>query len=293
LICLGKDTRYVLEKNIGCEVLGNQRSGWLFSQTEQLTNLGVIVSYSGDAPFIERITQGLVLSEYVVSKLSVYIDDHHEYTTTTVNKETGLRTDVHIPFSEKCPPQSLMYYDSPRSICPDIVHMTIRCVEHDLRKIAQKILKLKAPFGEESIRQLEMNLTERDIKSPSFEFIKERSKDELLANIGSVSLSGIEALAAIADHEEFEGTDKPVPPLYSGVWSDREMCIESSSRAGDVLRGLGYADLFNLRSEDNTHLMSWKNACDLLRQSLNECVKLARCSTGYVYLHVNDIRFHC
>jgi hypothetical protein len=59
-------------------------------------------------------------------------------------------------------------------ICPDITHMMIRLVEFDLRKMAHLVLKVQHPHAELSIRALELNLTERQIKEPAFEFDMEK-----------------------------------------------------------------------------------------------------------------------
>jgi hypothetical protein len=248
--------------------------------------MGCIVTFSGDAAFLQRLIDGLLTEESVASKIPLYIDYHDSFLSTQVDETTGQRHDLQVPFTDTCRPQSLVYYDTPKTICPDPVHMTIRCVEHDLRKMANKILKMKAPYGEEALRHLEMNLTERDIKPPSFEFIKERGRDDVISKICAVSLSGVEALLVIADPEELEGTEREISPLYSNVWSTDEICIESTSRPGDVLRDIGFADLFTIQ-RDNTEksLMSMNAAAELLRRSLNECVRLLRHSRyGYVFL---------
>jgi hypothetical protein len=286
---LGKDTRYVLEHNIGWSVVGQQTSGWLYSHTKKLCELGAIVTYSGDAPFLERLIKGVVTAERVKSKAPLYIDLHDDFYTTKVHEISKKRTDLVVPFSDKCPPHSLVYFKTPMSVCPDAVHMTIRCVEHDLRKMANKVLQAKLPYGEEPLRNFEKNLTERDIKPPYFEFEKERRKDDVVTKVGSVSLSGIEAIAAIADVHEFEGSSTEITPLYSNVWSEEEICLESTSTQGNVIRELGFDHLFTISRDDSDKtLMSMYAAADLLRRSLNECVKLLRSSsTG---LHIAEYR---
>ena len=128
--------------------------------------MGCIVTFSGDAAFLQRLIDGLLTEESVASKIPLYIDYHDSFLSTQVDETTGQRHDLQVPFTDTCRPQSLVYYDSLKTICPDPVHMTILCVEHDLRKMANKILKMKAPYGEEALRHLEMNLTERAV--PAF-----------------------------------------------------------------------------------------------------------------------------
>ena len=60
---------------------------------------------------------------------------------TKCHHETGLRSDVFIPFRTDLPKSSLVFYESIQSDCPDATHMTTRFVENDLQRIAQKLLE--------------------------------------------------------------------------------------------------------------------------------------------------------
>ena len=87
--------------------------------------------------------------------------------------------------------------------------MTTRCVENDLQRIAQKIIRENYPNHDVAIRQLEENLTRRDAKRPYFQFT---------LSVGAVSLAGGSALAVIVDKEELAGAkDGKISDLYDGV----------------------------------------------------------------------------
>ena len=64
----GHDSRYLLEQNVGYRVLGEQESAWLYEQTKQLHDLGVIIAYSGDQPFLLRLWMGISIDHVVTSE---------------------------------------------------------------------------------------------------------------------------------------------------------------------------------------------------------------------------------
>lgn len=144
----GKDSRFVLEQNIGPTIVGDQTSGWLYSQTKQLSQLGVRVTYSGDSPFLNRLILGTSSDACsdCPSKLSLYVGDNVTYLPTKVHDLTCLRSDVNVPFRQEIPTQSLVYLDDIRCVFPDATHMITRCVESDLRKIAQFICNKMYPY---------------------------------------------------------------------------------------------------------------------------------------------------
>ena len=77
----GHDSRFILENNIGCSVLGKPETGWLYQQTEQLNQMGIKVTYSGDQPFLLRLIMGIskVDSNENTSKKPLYVgrNDSH------------------------------------------------------------------------------------------------------------------------------------------------------------------------------------------------------------------------
>jgi hypothetical protein len=178
----GKDTRFDIEENVGWALVGCQESGWLYQHTLTLDQLGVRITYSGDTPFLTRLVKGVASDDVHVSRTPLFVDPKSNFRATTVHAVTGRRTDTEAPFCQDIPPQSLVFMRHVAQICPDITHMMIRLVEFDLRKMAQLLLKVQHPYVELPLRALEINLTERQIKEPSFEFNVEKKGNDLFKN---------------------------------------------------------------------------------------------------------------
>lgn len=144
----GKDSRFALEQNVGPSKIGKQQSGWLYQQTMALSREGVNVTFSGDAPYLNRLVLGIStdLSSEYPSQLALYVGKDQSYLPSKCHPVSGLRRDVEVPFVRDIPKESLVYFDDVRSIFPDVTHMITRCVESDIRKAAQKICKDKYPF---------------------------------------------------------------------------------------------------------------------------------------------------
>ena len=277
----GKDSRFAMEQNLGPTLAGVQESGWLFNKTLELSNRGVKLTYSGDSPFLIRLVLGITNETSTPSKIPLHVTDS-EYTPTLCDPETGLRSDVVVPFRTDLPRSSLVYFESVQSICPDVTHMTTRCVENDIQKIAQKIIREKYPHHDLAIRQLEENLTRRDAKRPYFQFNITHKSGSLIGTVGPVSLAGSNALAVIADKEELsDAKDGSIGDLYQDVWDPTDLILGSE---GDVpcvkvLRSW-YPELFikdnpkQIGSSDK--FISAYDACELLRSSLNQCVLCLR-----------------
>ena len=135
--------------------------------------------------------------------MALYVEDER-FLPSLCDKKTGRRTDVKIPFRTNIPETSLVFLNDVRCICPDATHMLTRCVESDLRKMAQKIINDKSPFEMEFLHRFEQNLSSRDAKRPVFQF-KRTAKNALqVGTVGAVSLSGSGALTVIADKEELK-----------------------------------------------------------------------------------------
>ena len=64
--------------------------------------------------------------------------------------------------------------------------MITRCVENDLKKIAQKLVDDKHPKEKESLAQLEENLTKRDVKKPHFQFDTTTKSEQKVKTVGAV-----------------------------------------------------------------------------------------------------------
>ena len=113
-----KDSRNAMEQNVGPTTAGDQKSGWLNSQTNSLRQLGAKLTYSGDSPCLLRLVIGV---------------------TNEQSSDTASWLPLHVPFRKELAKTSLVSIEDISCICPDATHMITRCVETDLRKMAQKI----------------------------------------------------------------------------------------------------------------------------------------------------------
>jgi hypothetical protein len=159
-----------LDENLGWKVLGDQETAWLYSQTKTLHQLGVEVTYSGDNPFLLRLVLGVANDDTHSSRMPLFVAPDADLPPTMVDGNSGRRHDVIVPFRKEIPPQSLVHLSDIRQICPDITHMMIRLVEFDMKKMAQLLLLVLHPYVDFPLRALEQNLTDRQIKSPAFQF---------------------------------------------------------------------------------------------------------------------------
>ena len=112
--------------------------------------------------------------------------------------------------------------------------MITRCVEDDLKKIAQKLVDDKHPKEKESLAQLEENLTKRDVKKPHFQFDTTTKSGKKVKTVGAVSLSGSAALTAIANKEELSDMIPDMTNLFEGVWKDEEVLLGSNDNENSV-----------------------------------------------------------
>jgi hypothetical protein len=112
--------------------------------------------------------------------------------------------------------------------------------------------------------------------------------------VGAVSLSGSEAIVAVADVSEFRHTGKDISPLYEGVWA-QELNPDCSSNAAGVLKSLGFGHLFCQALPEDPEAKKYASYADLselLRASLRECMVIARGSKDrYGNLFENIIYF--
>ena len=83
---------------------GDQESGWLYSQTNSLRQLGAKLTYSGDSPFLLRLVIGVSnqQSSDTVSWLPLYVsNDTTDFRLLPCEPETGKRTEMNKPFRKK------------------------------------------------------------------------------------------------------------------------------------------------------------------------------------------------
>jgi hypothetical protein len=279
----GKDSRFALEQNLGPTVVGDQKSGRLYQQTKELRRLGAKLTFSGDTLFLLRLILGKSneKANAYPSRLPLHVTDT-TLLPTTCHPDTGKRTDLEIPFRDDIPKESLVSMDDVRCVCPDTTHMITRCVERDLKRMAQKIVDDKHPHESGPIRRLENNLTMRDAKKPVFQFNRTTPAGKP-GKVSVISLSGTGALTTIADAAELQEASNEIVELYDGVWSNEILSGTSTTFANsvNVLRSM-FPELFNkinpVKPNDGATYMSVYDASDLLRRSLNRCVFLLRTS---------------
>ena len=143
----GKDSRFVLEQNLGPEIAGKQETGWLYKQTKELSTQGAVSTYSGDNPFLYRLILAIDsdASNQYPSDLALYVGSE-KYLPTDVDDYSGMHHNLKAPFREEIPQSSLVYLEDIRCVMPDVTHMITSCVESNLRKAAQKIVNEKPVY---------------------------------------------------------------------------------------------------------------------------------------------------
>lgn len=214
--------------------------------------------------------------------MPLFLGSDDTFLPTTVDPESGYRSKVQVPFRTDLPVTSLVSYDDIRCVCPDVTHMTTRCVENDLKKIAQKLVDDKHPNEKESLSRLEENLTKRDVKKPHFQFDTTTKSGQKVKTVGAVSLCGSGALTAIADKEELSDMIPDMTNLFDGVWRAEEVLMGSNDNENSVkvLKQM-YPSLFskpNPAMNENCGYISTSDAAELMRKSLNMCTILLRSS---------------
>ena len=277
----GNDSRFAMEQNLGPTIAGDQSSGWLYQETSELSDRGVKLTDSGDTPFLLRLILGISCETNFKSKMPLHISDNG-FLPTNCHLETGLRTDLKIPFREELPKTSLVYFQDVRCICPDPTHMITRCVENDLRRVAQKIITDKYPDYGPSLKDFEENLTRRDAERPYLQFNVNTKLGSGVGTVISVSLAGSNALSIIAEKEELAGAnDCSIGNLFEDVWDPKnDVVIGSESAASAQILKQLLPELFdkphpNDKTCANLYI-SKTDACELLRSSLNRCAILLR-----------------
>lgn len=281
---LGHDSRYVLETNIGYEKIGCQESAWLYKKTKELHDLGIHLTYSGDQPFLLKLILGITKddSENSGSKMPMYVGNDNSVKPETIDVKTGRRMDVRIPFRTDQLAKSLVFLPDIRVVCPDATHALTRCVEGDLRKLAEKLMGqdgVDAAARNALINRFESNLSERDVKPPRFAFSFNKGSDGKM-KCGPISLSGREAITAIADMDELKDATQVTSELFEGVFTQNKLLGSGeNSDCISVLREL-HPDLFNQPHVSNPdgprNNITLLNACELWRRSLNRMSILLR-----------------
>lgn len=267
-LLLGHDSRFNLESNLGCTVIGDQETSWLFQQTKTLHELGARVTYTGDQPFLLRLILGITndSGNDSASKMPLYLSDecNQKMTPLSVHPETHQRTDVEVTFRSDLPKTSLVFFEHIAQVSVDATHARARIVENDLAKWVNKIYKEKSEEWKHSaaIQNFENNLTQREVKRP-FKFNIQNHK------CGQISLAGSEAGLAIAERDELG--DSVLSDLFHGVWLKSERIrYDERCHCHQVLKQL-QPRLINPDS-----YISLADAAELWRKSLNAIFQLIR-----------------
>ena len=243
--------------------LGSQEAEWLYSQTKELNDMGVSVTYSGDQPFLLRLILGISVDYNYKSMAPMYFDDE-ETDIFAVNPDSRMRSDLNVNFRQSIPKTSIVYFRHITNVAIDPTHARTRTVESDLQKCTNKILReKKVEVQNMAIRRLEKNLTERQVKSPSFVFKIENK------SCGPISLSGTDAEVAIAEIEDIGTVCSG--NLFDGVFSATDLIKFDKSENSHIVLSRLHPDLF----QDGQ--VSLLKVAELWRRSLNILITLLRC----------------
>ena len=159
--------------------------------------------------------------------------------------------------------------------------MVTRCVETDLRKMAQKIIDDMHPHKKFDIQRFEENLTRQGAKKPFFHFTKVSiGGTDKAGKVGAVSFSGICALTVIADKEETKEVSTEIEDLFEGVWKN-EVVVRPKENTDTYVKSVKVLQGINPRLVSKLHrktlgCITTKDASEFLRKSLNECTQLLR-----------------
>ena len=206
-------------------------------------------------------------------------NDNTDFRPLTCEPETGKRIELNRPFRKKLPKTSLASIEDIRCVCRAATHMITRCVETDLRKLAQKIID-----GMFAIQRFEENLTRRGAKKPFFHFTTVSiGGTDTAGKMGAVSLSDICALTVIADKEKMKEASTEIEDLFKGVWRNEVVVrpkenTDTYVKSVKVLQGI-YPSLVSKVPGKTLGCITTKDASELLKKSLNECTQLQR-ATG-------------
>ena len=108
----GDDSRFGLEQNVAtAKYLGSQEAEWLYSQTKELNDMGVNVTYSGDQPFLLRLILGISVDYNYNSMAPMYFDDE-ETDIFAVNPDSRMRSDLNVNFRQSIPKTLLRSFTS-------------------------------------------------------------------------------------------------------------------------------------------------------------------------------------
>ena len=84
-------------------------------------------------------------------------NDTTDFRPLSCEPETGKRAEIKVPFRKKLTKTSLVSIEDIRCVCPDATHMNTRCVETNLREMAQKITNDMHPLEKFAIQRFEKN----------------------------------------------------------------------------------------------------------------------------------------
>ena len=262
------------------------------------------LTLSGDQPFVMRLVNGDNVEDdskcaiYVGKKSSIGFDVKdgkkvfQPLLSSTVDPKTKKRTTLDIPW-QVLPSTSLIFLDDIRRVSVDTCHGITRMVENDLQKFGNLLIEIRGKTIYTILYRFESNLTERGVKEPRFRFNINTSKNGP-TSCNSVSLSGKEALLAIAHRDEF-GSDSGIQSnLFDGVFKENEYLVGHTANL-EILK-LCHTSLFKheeiLKDKTKRYLMSKYDAAELWRQSLNNMNNILRGSkNGFPQKLIDEYNF--
>ena len=101
----GQDSRFTLEQNIGWSLLGDQQTSWLFLETNELSELGITLTYCADQSFLLRLVLGITNDDAknFSPQMPLYVEEKEGPTHISVDETTKQRSDLRISFRKQNP----------------------------------------------------------------------------------------------------------------------------------------------------------------------------------------------
>lgn len=270
---MGKESRHNLELNTAgsADFVGDK--GWLFKETKALLDLGVIVTLSGDCPFMNKL---IGADDFSPNEMGIWVDvketdlaeclKKHEKTLDALElqrdsngipfvptaelmndlndigcilpKSTdsqGYRTGVSIPFRDTVPKNALICLTDVTHIVPDACHGCSRQAEKDLKLFIE--LLLEAENRSDHVRKLKANINARNVQNSTFNIHFKDGKTILTATkVVDIKLCGQDARLIYSPAALVEKCD-----LFEGVLLHGKCVVESTHISAKILKDLhGY-----------------------------------------------------
>lgn len=217
---VGKDSRFNIESNCGSGVYVGER-GWLFEETKALSDLGCVVTLSGDCPFLNRM---LGVDDSGSHEMGIWLDKNElaSKITPLSTDKLGYRTGIKLPLRTELPSRSLIYLKDVAHVVPDVCHAGPRMCEKDMKLFFDKFLN--AGNRVDHIRKLIANINSRNVKNNEFTVNFEHGNVYTSKKVGDISFCGEDSRVIYAPASLVGEPDG----LFEGVLR-HDICVVVSS----------------------------------------------------------------